>query len=69
LGDIKVPVLIAVGDKDTGGSNHVYQANAMKSRIPHAEMKMLPGQSHGFFWEAPEETNRWIAEWVLGHAT
>ena len=68
LGDVKAPVLIAVGDKDTGGSNHVYQAQAMKTRIPHAELKMLPGQSHGFFWEAPDETNEWIVDWVLRHA-
>ena len=67
LGDVKVPVLIAVGDKDSGGSNHVYQAHAMKARIPHAELTVLPGQSHGFFWEAPQETNEWIAEWVLRH--
>jgi pimeloyl-ACP methyl ester carboxylesterase len=68
LGDIKAPVLIAVGDKDTDGSNHVYQAQRMKERIPHAELRMLPGQSHGFFWEAPDATNQWIAEWVLRHA-
>ncbi|HLQ35229.1 MAG TPA: alpha/beta hydrolase [Chloroflexota bacterium] len=67
LGDVNVPMLIAVGDKDTGGSNHVYQAQAMKARVPHAELRVLPGQSHGFFWEAPQETNVWIAEWVLRH--
>jgi pimeloyl-ACP methyl ester carboxylesterase len=65
LAEVTVPVLIAVGDKDSGGSNHIYQAQAMKTRLPHAELQMLPGQSHGFFWEAPETTNRWIVEWVL----
>jgi len=68
LGDLRMPVLIAVGDLDSGGSNHVYQAQQMKERIPSAELRILPGQSHGFFWQAPGETNDWIAEWVLGHA-
>jgi pimeloyl-ACP methyl ester carboxylesterase len=68
LGEIKAPVLIAVGDRDTGGSNHMYQAQAMKARLPHAELRILPGQTHGFFWEAPQETNAWIADWVLRHA-
>jgi hypothetical protein len=31
-------------------------------------MKMLKGQSHGFFWQAPEETNRVILEWVTRHS-
>ena len=29
---------------------------------------MLRGQSHGFFWQEPRETNAWIREWVLRHA-
>jgi pimeloyl-ACP methyl ester carboxylesterase len=33
-------------------------------RIPGAEMKILRGQSHGFFWQAPEETNGVILDWV-----
>ena len=69
LGELKMPVLIAVGDRDTGGSNHVYQAQAMKERLPRAELRILPGQTHGFFWEAPAATNDWISEWVLRHGS
>jgi hypothetical protein len=29
---------------------------------------VLPGQSHGFFWQAPDETNAWILDWVRKHA-
>jgi len=36
-------------------------------RIPGAEMKVLMGQSHGFFWQAPDETNRVILDWVNRH--
>jgi 3-oxoadipate enol-lactonase len=68
LGDVAVPTLVAIGDADTGGSNHVAQAQVMAERIPGAELKLLPGQSHGFFWQQPEETNAWIREWVLRHA-
>jgi hypothetical protein len=31
------------------------------------ESKILSGQSHGFFWQAPRETNAWITEWVQRH--
>jgi pimeloyl-ACP methyl ester carboxylesterase len=68
LGDVAVPTLVAIGDADTGGSNHVGQAQVMAERILGAELKLLPGQSHGFFWQQPHETNAWIREWVLSHA-
>jgi pimeloyl-ACP methyl ester carboxylesterase len=64
LGDVKVPTLVVVGDRDEGGSSHVAQAEVLAKRIPGAELKILRGQSHGFFWQVPEETNAWILEWV-----
>ncbi len=67
LGDITVPTLVVVGDSDVVGSNHVKQSAVLASRIPKAESKILKGQSHGFFWQAPAETNAWIAEWVRSH--
>lgn len=67
LGDIAVPTLVAVGDSDVVGANHVKQSAVLADRIPKAESKVLKGQSHGFFWQAPEETNAWIAEWIHRH--
>ncbi|HEY7554226.1 MAG TPA: alpha/beta hydrolase [Candidatus Binatia bacterium] len=64
LGEIRLPTLVVIGDKDIIGSNHVPQSEVLAQRIEGAELKVLPGQSHGFFWQAPEETNGWIAEWV-----
>jgi pimeloyl-ACP methyl ester carboxylesterase len=64
LSDITVPTLVVVGDSDIVGSNHVAQAQVLAKRIPNAEYKILKGQSHGFFWQAPAETNAWILEWV-----
>ena len=67
LGDVAVPTLIVVGTGDTGGSDHVMQGKLMAERIRGAQYKELPGQSHGFFWQDPANTNAWIRDWVLGH--
>jgi len=64
LGDLKVATLILIGDNDSARSNHLAQAESLKSRIAGAELQLLTGQSHGFFWQAPEETNKTIADWV-----
>lgn len=67
LGDVVVPTLVVVGDSDLVGSNHVQQAAVLAKRIPNAEAKILKGQSHGFFWQAPEQTNSWIKKWLREH--
>jgi pimeloyl-ACP methyl ester carboxylesterase len=68
LSDVKAPTLVLIGEADTVGSNHMAQAQVLKERIPGAEMKVLKGQSHGFFWQAPEETNSVILDWVKKHS-
>jgi pimeloyl-ACP methyl ester carboxylesterase len=68
LGDVQAPTLVLIGEADTVGSNHIAQAKVLLDRIPGAEMKVLKGQSHGFFWQAPEETNQVILDWVKRHA-
>ena len=60
-------VVVSRGDQDIIGSNHVPQAEVLAARIPGAAYKVLPGQSHGFFWQVPDETNAWILDWVLAH--
>lgn len=67
LGDVQRPTLILIGDKDSGRSNHVAQAKALQERIPGAAFKTLPGQAHGFPWQAPEMTNAAIADWVAAN--
>jgi pimeloyl-ACP methyl ester carboxylesterase len=67
LADVAVPTLVVVGDSDIVGSNHIQQAAVLAKRIPNAESKILKGQSHGFFWQAPEATNAWITEWIRRH--
>ncbi len=61
--------LVVIGDQDVVGSNHVAQAEVLAKRIPGSEHKILKGQSHGFFWQVPEDTNSWIIAWVLSHAS
>jgi pimeloyl-ACP methyl ester carboxylesterase len=68
LGDVKAPTLVLIGDADSTGSNHVAQSRVLAERIPGAVMKSLKGQSHGFFWQVPEETNAVILDWVQQHS-
>ena len=68
LGDVRAPTLVLIGDHDSGRSNHLAQAEVLAKRIPGAEMRILKGQSHGFFWQATEETNALILDWVKKHA-
>lgn len=68
LGDVKAPTLVLIGEADTVGSNHIAQSKVLAERIPDTKMKVLKGQSHGFFWQAPEETNRVILDWVESHS-
>lgn len=68
LGDVTSPTLVLIGEQDTIGSNHVTQSQVLKDRIPGAEMQLLKGQTHGFFWEAPAATNEVILSWVKAHS-
>ncbi len=68
LGDVHCPTLVLIGNHDRARSDHLVQAQALTERIPGAELQVLDGQSHGFFWQAPEETNQVILDWVMRHA-
>jgi pimeloyl-ACP methyl ester carboxylesterase len=62
-----VPTLVLIGNSDNARSNHLAQAETLTKRIRGAELKILQGQSHGFFWQAPQETNNVILDWVKKH--
>ena len=68
LGDVRVPTLVLIGEMDTVGSNHMAQSDVLVKRIPGAELKVLKAQSHGFFWQAPEETNAVVLDWIKKHS-
>jgi pimeloyl-ACP methyl ester carboxylesterase len=65
---VQAPTLVLIGEADTVGSNHIAQSKVLADRIAGAQMKILQGQSHGFFWQAPEETNRVILDWIKGRS-
>jgi pimeloyl-ACP methyl ester carboxylesterase len=67
LGEVRVPSLVLIGDQDTHGSDHVQQSKVLAARIPGAVYQELAGQSHGYFWQAPDVTNAAIRDWVLAH--
>jgi 3-oxoadipate enol-lactonase len=50
---VAVPTLVAIGDADTGGSNHVAQAQVMAERIPGAELVVFDQASHLSVAEQP----------------
>ena len=67
LGDITVPTLVLVGDADlrkgpTG--SHVDQSLFLHAGIPGASLNMLPGLSHGMFWQAPQVVVDALVSWT-----
>jgi pimeloyl-ACP methyl ester carboxylesterase len=67
LGDITVPTLVLVGDRDvrkgpTG--SHVDQSRFLHAGIPGSTLQLLPGLSHGMFWEAPQVVVDALVAWT-----
>ncbi len=66
LPTIKAPTLIIHGDADR--LNPVENVRILASRIPHAELVILPKMGHGFQYEAFEESNRIILDFLKRHS-
>jgi pimeloyl-ACP methyl ester carboxylesterase len=67
LGDIAVPTLVLVGDRDvrkgpTG--SHVDQSRFLHAGIPGSTLQLLPGLSHGMFWQAPQVVVDALVAWT-----
>jgi pimeloyl-ACP methyl ester carboxylesterase len=62
LPQIKCPVLIVHGDQDVLVPPE--NAHLIKSRIPQAEMYIVPGAGHGFQTADPVAINKRIADWL-----
>jgi len=63
LGNVKVPTLVLVGDQDI--LTPPWGARELADAIPDAELRILEGGAHGFFWEIPEKTNQAIIEFLV----
>jgi pimeloyl-ACP methyl ester carboxylesterase len=62
LDRIKCPVLIVHGDQDV--LIPVENAHLLKSRIPHAELYIIPGAGHGFQATDPVGIHKRIVDWL-----
>jgi pimeloyl-ACP methyl ester carboxylesterase len=67
LGQITVPTLVLVGEADvrkgpTG--SHVDQSRFLHAGIPGSTLQLLPGLSHGMFWQAPETVVDALVNWT-----
>jgi 3-oxoadipate enol-lactonase len=65
LKEINVPTLVIVGGRDI--LTPIWYSEEIASRIPNAELKVIPGCAHAFFLEKPEEFNRAIIEFLEKH--
>lgn len=70
LGEIRQPTLVLIGDEDThvgGTGSHWEQSQFLASAIDGAELRVIEGAKHGFFWSHTEETVAILAEWAARH--
>jgi pimeloyl-ACP methyl ester carboxylesterase len=69
LDQITVPTLVLVGDADvrkgpTG--SHLDQSRFLHAGIPGSTLRVLPGLSHGMFWQAPQTVVDALVTWTGG---
>lgn len=61
LKDVNVPVLFTVGDVDESNPETVKRHAQL---TPHAQYAVIPNAAHIVQWDAPDETNRIIREFL-----
>jgi pimeloyl-ACP methyl ester carboxylesterase len=69
LKDIKVPTLILVGDDDhfvVSDLSHRAGADILAKGIPNANLVVLPGERHSYFYTEPAEVHRIIRNFLQG---
>lgn len=62
IGRIKAPTLVMHGDKDVLIPPE--NGKLLQELIPGAEMALIPGVGHMFWWEKPEESARAIVQFL-----
>jgi len=63
LAHIPIPVLLIVGEKDTWSP--VIQHQAIKQKIPDAELVIVPNAGHMVILDQPEVVSRHIKRWLF----
>jgi pimeloyl-ACP methyl ester carboxylesterase len=67
LAEIRQPVLVLVGERDThrrGTGSHLEQSEYLAKELPDADLVVLPGVKHGYFWETPEPAAHVVLGWL-----
>ena len=67
LGEISMPTLVLIGDRDTqamGTGVHTEQSDFLMTCIPDATKRVIEGAAHGYFWQMPERTAEIVLEWT-----
>ena len=70
LAAISVPTLVLIGDEDThigGTGSHWDQSQYLASAIDGAELQVIHGAKHGFFWSHPDEVVDILSGWAAHH--
>ena len=67
LPEIKTPTLVISGDNDKLVPTK--NSQLLASKIPNAELVILKGMGHGFMYEAFDETNRIILDFLRRHSS
>ncbi|MGQ9723502.1 MAG: alpha/beta fold hydrolase [Candidatus Jordarchaeum sp.] len=65
LKEINAPTLVIVGGRDI--LTPIWYSEEIASRIPNAELKVIPGCGHAFFLEKPDEFNKAVLEFLENH--
>ncbi len=67
LAEIRQPALVLVGDRDThagGTGSHLEQSEYLARHLPDATLSVLPGVSHGYFWQATDSAAGRVLDWL-----
>ena len=67
LPQIRVPTLILAGTADQLIPSE--NSRILASRIPNAKLVLFEGAGHGYLWEAEEEANRTVHDFLRKHST
>lgn len=67
LKEILQPALVLVGERDThigGTGRHSEQSAYLAEHLPNAELRIIPGAAHGYFWQVSDASTEAVREWL-----
>ena len=70
LAELATPSLVLIGDRDRheGGTGvHWEQSAYLLEHLPNAELRVVEGGSHGYFWQMPGASATFVLEWAAAH--